>query len=392
MSRKKHKNYPLSKPRIVIKTQTICENISIVDNNNFFTDLINKVLTLFYTIQKKYLNKKYIYTFYIVNKDKFINNFVYYSIQSYYSIKKFLHIMVSFIKIHYKQISIIILLMVSFFLGKYSSNITSSIYSFYQKPEKEYHLKLQYYTTKYYDTVSEIADKFNISEYTLKVSNTLYNKEIFNEGEKLVIPNENKIIYKIPGTRYTLLSIAKKFYVPVDSIVIFNPNLQRILVFDQKYLPKGYYVVVPQHEDTKFIWPTHNTPYVFSGFGWRRSPFNKRHTEMHLGIDIIASYEDIYSVKSGIVTFSGIKSGYGRCIIINHDKGFTTVYAHMSSMSVRKGAFVIQGQHIGKSGNTGRSTGPHLHFEIRKNNRPINPLHFYWKDVDIYDYHNNEGI
>lgn len=112
---------------------------------------------------------------------------------------------------------------------------------------------------------------------------------------------------------------------------------------------------------------------ITSGFGFRISPINRRR-EFHNGIDIAnKTNTDIYASASGIVTFSGYNGSYGRMIMISHGNGYTTVYAHNSKNLVNVGDKVSKGDVIAKLGSTGRSTGPHVHFEIRKNGKPINP-------------------
>lgn len=110
-----------------------------------------------------------------------------------------------------------------------------------------------------------------------------------------------------------------------------------------------------------------------SPFGYRISPFSRRR-EFHHGIDIANSTNTpIHAAGSGIVTFSGYQSAYGRVIIISHGFGYTSVYAHNRSNLVAVGDHVKKGDMIAKMGSTGRSTGPHLHFEIRINGDTVDP-------------------
>jgi len=116
------------------------------------------------------------------------------------------------------------------------------------------------------------------------------------------------------------------------------------------------------------IWPVRGP--VTSGFGYRWG-------RMHAGIDIGAGTGvPIKAAKGGVVTFSGTMSGYGNVIIISHGGGFTTLYAHQSRLGVGDGASVSQGQVIGYVGSTGRSTGPHLHFETRVNGNAQDPRRY----------------
>lgn len=106
------------------------------------------------------------------------------------------------------------------------------------------------------------------------------------------------------------------------------------------------------------------------------SSYGKRWGRMHEGIDLVSSKRNILASDEGVVTFVGTKSGYGNCIIIDHKNGYETLYGHLSKISVKKGQVVEKGAVIGIMGNTGRSTGTHLHFEIIKNGTVQNPMKY----------------
>jgi murein DD-endopeptidase MepM/ murein hydrolase activator NlpD len=111
--------------------------------------------------------------------------------------------------------------------------------------------------------------------------------------------------------------------------------------------------------------------------GYITSRFGARSLGYHYGIDVgIPSGTDVYAADGGVVTYAGYKGTYGKLIIINHGANTETRYAHLSSFKVSSGESVHKGQLIAFSGNTGRSTGPHLHFEVRINNNPLNPLKY----------------
>ena len=114
---------------------------------------------------------------------------------------------------------------------------------------------------------------------------------------------------------------------------------------------------------------------VSSPFGNRFHPVLKRYI-LHTGVDLVAKYVPLRAAKSGVVTFAGNMSGYGKIIIIRHDNGYETRYAHLSVISTNVGEHVNQGDLIGKTGNSGRTTGAHLHFEIRQNGVPKNPMKY----------------
>lgn len=111
-----------------------------------------------------------------------------------------------------------------------------------------------------------------------------------------------------------------------------------------------------------------------SGFGYRRNPFTGRNSEFHSGIDFKGQVGDsVKTTGSGIVTFAGYKGGYGRCVIIEHEKNLQTLYAHLWQINVKTGDHVNSGQLIGLMGSSGRSTGPHLHYEIINHGKRIDP-------------------
>lgn len=122
--------------------------------------------------------------------------------------------------------------------------------------------------------------------------------------------------------------------------------------------------------DGRFIWPVPSSKKVSSYFGPRRG-------KHHDGVDIPAvSGTSIVASASGKVKFAGRMRGYGKVIVIKHSDGYHTVYAHNRKHYVSKGQKVSQGEVIAEVGSTGRSTGPHLHFEIRKKNKVRNPAYY----------------
>jgi len=121
-----------------------------------------------------------------------------------------------------------------------------------------------------------------------------------------------------------------------------------------------------------FIWPVRGR--LTSMYGYRRSPFSGRRN-MHTGLDIANSYgTPIHAADGGEVLFAGWWGGYGKAVIIYHGRGLSTVYGHMSRIYVQKDQMVDKGQVVGLIGSTGYSTGPHLHFEVRKNGATQDPL------------------
>ncbi len=114
--------------------------------------------------------------------------------------------------------------------------------------------------------------------------------------------------------------------------------------------------------------------YISSGFGERSDPFNG-HQAIHLGLDFSAPVgTPVTSVADGVVTFVGERTGYGKVVEIDHGNGYMTRYAHNSEIVATVGERVRPGETIAKVGSTGRSTGPHCHFEVWLNGHPVNPM------------------
>jgi len=133
---------------------------------------------------------------------------------------------------------------------------------------------------------------------------------------------------------------------------------------------------------------------ISAKFGYRIHPITHRR-EFHKGIDLAADVgTPVYATADGIVEFAGRRTGYGKTIMIQHNYGFETLYAHLKKIKVRVGDFVKKGQLIGFSGNTGLSNGPHLHYEIRYLGRPLNPVNFMnWNRLKYKEiFHREEHI
>lgn len=125
---------------------------------------------------------------------------------------------------------------------------------------------------------------------------------------------------------------------------------------------------------TPSIWPTEG--HLSSGFGYRLSPFTGK-AILHAGLDIANRVGTaVIAPARGVVTFSGWQGAYGNCITVNHGNAITTRYAHLQRSVVKEGQVVNRGELIGYLGNTGRSTGPHLHYEVRVGGVPVNPMRY----------------
>jgi murein DD-endopeptidase MepM/ murein hydrolase activator NlpD len=126
-------------------------------------------------------------------------------------------------------------------------------------------------------------------------------------------------------------------------------------------------------------------PYRFtSGFGYRSDP-KGRGRRMHAGLDLAGPKNTpIHATADGIVISAGTESGYGRVVRIRHALGFETVYAHQTKLLVEVGQKVSRGEVIGAMGSTGRSTGVHLHYEVRLDGRPVNPMTYLEAAKDVF--------
>jgi murein DD-endopeptidase MepM/ murein hydrolase activator NlpD len=234
------------------------------------------------------------------------------------------------------------------------------------------------YTVKKGDNISKIAANFSISMDAVIASNNISSAKLLQVGETLRIPNMDGIPYTVKKGD-NLLKIAKSMGVPLEAILDANDiQSDNILAGTQLFIPgakmkKDDLNIVLGLSD-RFIYPIRGR--LTSPFGWRNDPISgvRRY---HSAIDLAASHgTPIKAAMDGRISTVGLNSTYGKYIIITHGNGYQTMYAHMSGTSVKQGAYVYQGNEIGKVGSTGYSTGPHLHFAIYKNGRPVNPLDF----------------
>ena len=197
-------------------------------------------------------------------------------------------------------------------------------------------------------------------------------EEKLAEIERLQREIEKKVGIKSPSRGGGMLDDPpQEITEPVEELQVLKEVLEEkerelIIFIDDLEKRLEYLKTVPD------LWPTKGR--LSSTFGNRKNPFG-RGIKFHYGIDIANSIgTDIWAAGSGRVVFSGYKAGYGNTIIIDHGNGYKSYYAHNSKLLVNRGDRVEKGQLIAKMGNTGRSTGPHLHFEIHKGGKAIDPL------------------
>jgi murein DD-endopeptidase MepM/ murein hydrolase activator NlpD len=135
----------------------------------------------------------------------------------------------------------------------------------------------------------------------------------------------------------------------------------------------AYEAILRQRGYTPTLWPVEGT--LEGGFGGRRNPFGGGGYEFHSGQDIEAPWgAPVVSGAAGRVSFVGWQNGYGQIVIVDHGGGLSTRYGHLSHIDVQLDQAVSRGELLGKIGSTGRSTGPHLHYEVRINDQAVNPL------------------
>ena len=138
---------------------------------------------------------------------------------------------------------------------------------------------------------------------------------------------------------------------------------------------RAYEAILRQRGYTPTVWPVEGT--LEGGFGGRRNPFGGGGYEFHSGQDIEAAWgARVVAGASGRVSFVGWQNGYGQLVVVDHGGGLTTRYGHLSHIDVELNQTVSRAQLLGKVGSTGRSTGPHLHYEVRINDQPVNPLQY----------------
>jgi murein DD-endopeptidase MepM/ murein hydrolase activator NlpD len=261
------------------------------------------------------------------------------------------------------------------------------------------------YTIRVGDSIAQIAAEFGVTVETILVENNLTSRSAIRPGQVLKIPPVSGVMHVV-AKGDTVKKIADLYKAPVSEIIAFNK-----LNSDGSGLVVGTRIMVPQGKKPTPITPpatnvattgrttprtgsrsvagvalpvgTPGAPFE-SGFIWPTNAvrINRGVGFGHTGLDIgtydgTAFGRPTFAAKSGTVKFAGWNNGgYGNLIVIDHGGGFETYYGHHSQIYVNVGEHVEQGQTIGAIGSTGRSTGPHLHFEIRFNGKITNPLDY----------------
>ncbi len=229
------------------------------------------------------------------------------------------------------------------------------------------------------DTLSTVAEKFGVSIDTIKWSNDL-KKDSLSIGQELKIPPVSGIVHKVKEGE-TVQSIAKKYKTESQKIVNFPFN--DFADLDTFALNVGQTLIVPDGVQPEAPAIARPLPPTFAGGSgqllWPASGIITQYPVWyHNALDIAnASAPGIAVAEAGVVSLvEYLRYGYGSYAIVDHGNGLSTLYAHMSEMYVKVGDRLSRGQILGRMGSTGRSTGTHLHFEVRKNGIIVNPLPF----------------
>jgi murein DD-endopeptidase MepM/ murein hydrolase activator NlpD len=236
------------------------------------------------------------------------------------------------------------------------------------------------------DTISTIADKFSVSADTVLWENDLTDKSKIKPGQTLKILSVTGVSHKVQKGD-TVYSIAKKYDSSPQAIADFpyntfvNDETFELAIGETIVVPDGVKknIKAPATPRTRQLTPDAGSVTASGAFVWpTNGTITQRFSWYHPAIDIAnKSMPDVLAADSGKVIAAGWDStGYGNKILIDHGNGYITLYGHLSKFYVVPGQTVSRGSAIGRMGSTGRSTGPHLHCEIRKGGTRLNPLSF----------------
>ncbi len=230
------------------------------------------------------------------------------------------------------------------------------------------------------ETVNGIAAELGVSASNLLASNRLFGGGQLQPG-RVLYASRKGVVHTIQRGQ-TLTDISLTYAVPVETLTSANGLTASSTIFagDRILIPGvtttfwDDVVRLSNGVPSRFIWPLEGE--VVSTFGWRVHPVlgNRHH---HDGIDLdVPEGTIVHAAAGGEVYFYGEQPGYGNVLILEHADGYFTMYGHLASAIVSPGRYVEMGQEIALSGNTGISSGPHLHFEIRNGEFPIDPLRY----------------
>lgn len=226
------------------------------------------------------------------------------------------------------------------------------------------------------ETLSDIARQYGVSLEYLVASNDISDIHNIQAGQELRVLSPPGIVHTVARGE-TLWKIARVYRVPVAEIEAVNgidrssllrPG-QLLMLPGARVPPALQRRVDAARGGTGFLWPAEG--------GWISSRFGPRWGRIHEGIDIaVPPGSVVRAAAQGRVKIARWYGGYGLLVVLDHGDGVSTRYGHNSRLLVREGEWVRRGEAIALSGNTGNSTGPHLHFEIRMDGRPVDPLRY----------------
>ncbi len=235
-------------------------------------------------------------------------------------------------------------------LGRQLNEVQKVLTDMQQRDDNMYRVVLQ-------------AEPIPLELRTAAAQNTEYYQELLTKTNSEIVVTTTKKLAEIRKQLY----IQSRSY---DELINFAKNRESML----QSLPAIQPIL---NKDLKRIG---------SGFGWRIDPVYHT-TRFHAGLDFTAPIgTEIYATAQGTVSETGWKQGYGNAIQINHGFGYETLYAHLSAIKVRTGQRVKRGDIIGLVGNTGKSTGPHLHYEVHYRGQAVNPMNFFFLDLSPDEY------
>jgi murein DD-endopeptidase MepM/ murein hydrolase activator NlpD len=243
-------------------------------------------------------------------------------------------------------------------------------------PEILKQLKISSYRVRAGDTLSVIAQKFGLNVDTVISFNNIRNARNLLAGRELRVPNKDGLRYKVRRGD-SLGKIARVYGIRLESLVDWNGLTSAVIVPGQELFIPGVRLSTNARNlvlGKLFVYPTRGR--LTSRFGYRPNPFTGVR-EFHNGLDVgnIVGTR-INAAMHGKVARIGYYAGLGKFVILIHPDGYQTLYGHLNKISVKRGMRISQGQKIGEMGNTGYSTGPHLHFTIFKNSAPVDPLKY----------------
>lgn len=236
------------------------------------------------------------------------------------------------------------------------------------------------------ETLSSIAERYGVSVDTIKWENSISSDSALKTGSKVRILPVSGLAHKVKDGD-TIYSVAKKYKAEAQAILDFPFNNVSddlaLNIGDTLIVPDGTPVEAPKSRPTQYLASKDaSLPPITGGgqFAWpTNGGISQYFSWYHPGMDIAnRAAPAVQAADGGRVITSGFvdSSGYGNRVVIDHGNGYQTLYAHLSANYVSTGQNVAKGQVIGQMGSTGRSTGTHLHFEVRNGGRQVNPLSF----------------